>query len=105
MLGGEGHRQRRPRGCLCLDLPVDPALLVGERDEKALVPARGFGASEKEIPSVFQGIVKEGDAFLLGVGLEVDEEIPADHEVETGEGGVGQDILLGEHDELPYLLV
>ena len=87
MLGGEGYRERRPRGCLCLDLPVDPALLVGERGEKAFVPAWGFGASEKEVSSFFKGIVKEGDAFLLGVGLEVDEEIPADNEVEPGEGG------------------
>ena len=78
---------------------------MGERDEEAVVPAGGFGAPEKEVASFFQGIVKEGDAFLLGVGLEVDEEVPADHEVETGEGRVGKDILLGEDDKLPYLLV
>ena len=68
------------------------------------LPGR-LGASEKEISSFLQGVVKQGDAFLLGVGLEVDKEIPADHEVETGEGRVGQDVLLGEYDKLPYLLV
>jgi hypothetical protein len=47
--------------------------------------------------------VKEGDAFLLGVGFQVDEEVPADHEVEAGEGRVGEDVLFCEHDKLPYI--
>ena len=52
----------------------------------------------------FERIVEDGDALLLGLRLQVDEEVPADDQVEVGEGGVREEVLFGEDYVLADLL-
>ena len=72
--------------------------------ERAL-SAHGLRVSEEEVAAVVQRVMKERDAFFLGLGLQVDHEVAADDEVELGERGVGQEVLPGEDHALPDVLV
>ena len=101
--GGERQEKCFGRG-LCLGLSVNTALLMREGHEKVVAPAGRLCSPEEEVASLLQGVVKEGNALLLGGLFEVDEEIAADDKVHPGKGRIDKEVVLGEYDVLPYLL-
>ena len=64
--------------------------------------AEGFAGSEEECAAFAEAEVEEGEDAALDVGFEVDEEVAAGAEVEAAEGGILQDVLRGEDDELAH---
>ena len=48
--------------------------------------------------------MEEGKGLLLGQRLEIDDQVAATNEVELGERGVLDDVVLGEDDHLPQFL-
>jgi hypothetical protein len=80
-------------------------LLVADALKSRAFSAHGLGVPEEEIAALFERVMKEGDAFFLGLGLKVNKKVPADDEVELGEWWVGQEVLPGEDHALPDILV
>ena len=74
-------------------------------DEQVAEVPHGLGGPEEEHPSWVQRVVEEGDDLSLQLAVQVDEEIAAADEVELGEGGVLDDVLLGEDEEVADVLV
>ncbi len=78
------------------DMAVNP---FGPRDhlEAAVGAANRLGASEQKDPAIAQGEMEQGNHPGLGLGQQIDQQIPAGNEVEAREGRVGEHILYGEH--------
>ena len=74
---------------------------MGQGFKERGLSARRLGIPEEKIPTRPERIVKERDAFLLSVRFEIDQEVPADHEIETGKRRIRKEILFGEDDVLP----
>ncbi len=64
----------------------------------------GLGAPQKQDAAGVQAVVKERQELLLQLRGQVDEEVPADQDVELGEGRVHDDVLRGEDHHLADLL-
>ena len=79
---------------------VDTVLLVEQLEERP-VPSRRFGGAENQEAGRVERIVEHRYEALLRGGAEVDEHVPAQDEVQTGEGRVVGDILFGEDAHLP----
>ena len=47
--------------------------------------------------------MKEGDTFLLGLGLKIDKEVAAYDQIKARKGRVGEDVMLRKYHEPPYL--
>ncbi len=82
--------------------PEELPLLVQNSELVGRAPRR-FRGAEKEDPARFQYLGEEGDEALLHVGVQVDEEIAADKEVEAREGGILDDAVMGEDDHFADL--
>ena len=78
---------------------VDPPFLR-DGGEELLVPTDRLRAAEEEIAAFAKREVKERDQPLLGVRLQVDEQVPAGDHVEPREGWIGEQVLDCEHDEI-----
>ena len=63
-----------------------------------------FAGAEEEDPARLQPEVEQRQHFLLGAGLEVDEQVAAGDQVELGERGVLEDVVRREHHHLAQLL-
>jgi len=52
-------------------------------------------------PPGFQAVVKDRQKFFLQLRRQVDEQVPATHQVELGERRIHDDVLRGKDDRLP----
>lgn len=92
------HRKAKAKAARppATDMPVK-AFRLGDDFETAPVLAGCFRAAEEEGPALVQGEVKQRYDLGLRLGTEIDEEVPARHEVEPRERRVGQHVLHREH--------
>jgi len=91
--GGGGRRGHRPGAPLdgrgrrdVVVAPEEPPALVQSREELPGGPEVLAGAQQEETPRV-QAVVERGEQGLLGVGHDVDQEVPARDQIDPGEGG------------------
>src|SRR4029077_1771780 len=86
------------RPCEELPFPVDDG-------EETLEPADRFGGTEKQDAVRVQGVMKQRQEFLLGLGFQIDQEIAARQEVQLRKWRIGQDVMRCEHHQIPNLLL
>src|SRR5262245_12257354 len=87
------------------------ALLASEPEQ--LRALRRLRSAEEEEAAPIQRIVKQIDYLALRVGLKIDQDIPADDQIEPRKGRILQEVVLREHhdvaqrlgDPVPALLV
>ena len=93
---GQGHTARD-----------HPALVEVARavdwDEQIARAIWRFGRAEHEVTTRPQREVKGFDDAILGGAIQVDQEVPARHEIEVREGRILYQIVVGEQDELAQL--
>ncbi len=63
----------------------------------------GLARSHEQDTARAQGHMQPGDGPLLCIHPEIDEEVSATDEVDTGEGRVGEDVVLREQHQRPQL--
>ncbi len=72
-----------------------------QRLEVVLEVAEALAEPERKDAFGAEGVVQDGEHTLLGGRLEVNENIPATDEVDAGEGGILEEVVLGKDDTLP----
>ena len=80
--------------------PLIEFLLTIKSGEDVVKVAGGFGGAEKESATGAQRVVKEGDQFLLQIGVQIDQEIAATEQVKFGECRVFVDVMFGKDQEI-----
>ena len=84
-----------------------PALVEVARavdwDEQVARAIWRFGRAEHEVTTRPQREVKDFDDAILGGAIQVDQEVPARHEIEVREGRILYQIVVGKQDELAQL--
>ena len=68
---------------------------------KGLLLAYGFGPPEEQQAFVTQRIAQNGQDLGLKVGIEIDQDIAARHQIKAQERRIDADILTGEGDGIP----
>ena len=81
----------------------DFLLLVRGRKEVGELPD-GFARAEEKKAARLQRVMERGEDFLLQLGLEIDEQIPAGDEVHARERRIAHHILPGKDDLLAQRL-
>ncbi len=103
---GAAHRLRKHRqprlGRRHVAAPIQAALLVLRLEQRAAVNQLGWAEQQQSFR--MKRIVEEIDDVALQFALQIDQEIAADDQVETREGRIAQNIMLGEHHDFPHLL-
>ncbi len=87
--------QGRPR-----NLP-EHALLDIDRFEDRAMHEQHLRATEKQIAVVLEGVVEARKDAALGFSGEVHERVPADQEVQTGDGRVLHEVVPAEDQRAP----
>ena len=85
--------------CQAVDAPR-----LGERLEQLPRVRQCFGLAQEQVAADVQGETEEGDNFLLGLRLEVDEHVAAGDQVHLREWGVGDQVLTRKDDRFAELL-
>ncbi len=98
-----GRPAKRRLRCREVISPVEPGAAV-QRQKELLGAGRILGGTEQKESSGIQAVVERPEQALLGVGLQVDQEIPAGDEIDAGEGRVVQHVLDREDHEVSQLL-
>ena len=61
-------------------------------------------AAEEENSSRLEHLMEEGEELSLPVGVEIDEEVAADQQVEARKGRILEEVVMSEYDHLPQHL-
>ena len=80
------------------DLP-----LAVDRLEKVAEPADRFRRAEEQQPARPQRVMENGQQPPLQFRVEIDQQVPADHQIELREGRILDDVLRGKDQRLPDL--
>src|SRR5437867_3644678 len=108
--GARGWRSGGHRRGQCLDeagdggAALEDAVLAVHCAEQLRRPDQVFGGSEKQVATGVQGVVEQTVHVFLDIGLEVDQQVAAHDEVETGERWVLDQVVDGEETHLPDFL-
>ena len=89
-----------PRAVVNEDLLVSA---VGAED--IAVVADRLRLAEKKIAAVLQRDMKDREQILLQHGLEVNQQVPAADQIQTAEGRILKDVVLGEDDHRADLMI
>src|SRR5688500_8940538 len=68
--------------------------------EVVIEVAKALARTKKHQAAAVQRKVKQTEDFLLCGWLEIDEHVPAAHEIHTRKGRVSDDVVVDEHDGL-----
>ncbi|MEZ5410051.1 MAG: hypothetical protein R2761_18625 [Acidimicrobiales bacterium] len=96
---GEGRHRRLAVGHVAT--AEDAVGLVHGAEE--LRPVERLGGAQHEMTAGVEGVVEDRDCVGLHVALEVDQQVPARDQAQTGERRILQQAVGGEHHHLPQL--
>ena len=83
---------------------LEDAVLLLERREQPLMPRDGLRAAEQQHAAGQQRIVEGGDDGRLQLGVHVDQQVAAGHQVHAGERRVSHQAVRREGAEVAHLL-
>ena len=75
-----------------------------DRGKQSLLLAYGFGPPKEQQALVAQRIAQNGQDLGLKVGVEIDHDVAARHQIEAQERRIDGDVLTGEGDRIPQFL-
>src|SRR5690606_10676728 len=90
---------RRPPGPGRAGLSMDVSLRVDRREETQLA-RNALGRAEEEEPVRQERVVEDLQDAIFRLGAEVDQHVPAAHEVQLREWRIAHEIVLGEEADL-----
>ena len=73
--------------------------------EDVIVIDDGLRPAQEEVASVIEGHVEDREQVSLQYILKIDQQIPAADQVQSAEGRILEDIVLGEHDHLADIVI
>ena len=84
--------------------PPEDAPLGRNRLELPLQVRHAFRAAEDQKAAFAQGIMKHRHHPLLGLMVQIDQQVPAANQVQAGEGRIADHVVRGKDHALPDLL-
>jgi hypothetical protein len=99
-----GRKDHGVDGAAILAAPVQPRLVV-HRHEQGLGAAHRFRAAQQQRAARSQAVVEQLHQSLLQGAAEVDHQVPARQDVESGERRIDDHVVLGEQHHVPDALV
>ena len=85
---------------------VHEDFLIGAEHTKDIVVIDDrFRPSQKQVSTVIERHMEDGEQISLQYILEIDQQVSAADQIEPAEGRILENIVLGKYDHLPYIMI